>query len=320
LPAIAAMPHALLTGTVVKAQSGFFMVHTERGDFTCRLRGRLKKEKRSTDLIAVGDRVEISTQSAGGGMIETIAPRHSALARTAPSGYKPRGGQRRREGESQQVIVANVDQVVLVFACAEPAPHLRMLDRFLVIAECAHLPAVICANKSDLVPAAEAESLFGVYPRLGYSVLYTSAQTLANLAELRQMLSNKISVFAGPSGVGKSSLLNALQPGLGLKARAVQQVTFKGRHTTVHPELFSLDSTSFVADTPGIRTLELWDIEPEELDGYFVEMRPYVADCDFSDCTHTHEPGCAIRKAVAAGHIAPSRYESYCRMRSGDLY
>jgi len=314
------MPQALLTGTVVKAQSGFFVVHTPRGDFTCHLRGRLKKEKRSTDLIAVGDRVEISTQSEGGGMIETIAPRHSALARTAPSGYKPRGGPRRREGESQQVIVANVDQVVLVFACAEPAPHMRMLDRFLVIAECARLPAVICANKSDLVTVEQAESLFEVYPRLGYAVLYTSAETLAHVAELRHILTNKISVFAGPSGVGKSSLLNALQPGLGIKARAVQQVTFKGRHTTVHPELFSLDSTSFVADTPGIRTLELWDIEPEELDGYFVEMRPYVKDCDFSDCTHTHEPGCAIRKAVEAGHITPSRYESYCRMRSGDLF
>jgi ribosome biogenesis GTPase len=314
---IATMLHALFSGIVVKAQSGFFVVHTQEGDFTCHLRGRLKKERRSTDLIAVGDRVEISTQPDGGGMIETITPRHSALARTAPSGYKSRSP-RRREAESQQVIVANVDQVVLVFACAEPAPHLHMLDRFLVITECAHLPAVICANKSDLVTAAEAEGLFGLYPPLGYPVLYTSAHTLANLADLRQLLSNKISVFAGPSGVGKSSLLNVLQPGLGLKARAVQQVTFKGRHTTVHPELFSLDPTSFVADTPGLRTLELWDIEPEELDGYFVEMRPFVAECDFNDCTHTHEPGCAIRKAVEGGEIASSRYESYCRMRNGD--
>ena len=311
------MPLALLPGTVVKAQSGFFVVHTESGDFVCHLRGRLKKERRSTDLIAVGDRVEISTQPDGGGMIETIAPRHSELARTARSGHDLRSP-RWRETESQQVIVANVDQVVLVFACAEPAPRLRMLDRFLVVAECAHLPAAICANKSDLVTPAEADGLFGLYVRLGYPVIYTSAHTLANVAELRQRLADKISVFAGPSGVGKSSLLNALQPGLGLKARAVSGVTFKGRHTTVHPELFSLDSTSFVADTPGLRTLELWDIEPEELDGYFVEMRPYVAGCDFSDCTHLHEPGCAVRKAVEAGQIAPSRYESYCRIRTGE--
>jgi ribosome biogenesis GTPase / thiamine phosphate phosphatase len=308
---------ALFSGTVVKAQSGFFFVHTESGDFVCHLRGRLKKARQTTDLIAVGDRVEISTQPDGTGMIETIIPRHSALARTASSGHGR--GQRRNEGESQQVIVANVDQVVLVFACAEPAPHVRMLDRFLVIAECAGLPAIICANKADLVTPAAAEALFGLYPTLGYPVIYTSAQTETGLAEFRQQLVNKISVFTGPSGVGKSSLLNALQPGLGIKARTVSQATFKGRHTTVHPELFSLDPTSFVADTPGIRTLDLWDIEPEELDGYFIEMRPFVAECDFSDCTHTHEPGCAVRKAVTAGQIAPSRYESYCRMRTGDL-
>jgi ribosome biogenesis GTPase / thiamine phosphate phosphatase len=311
------MPLALFSGTVVKAQSGFFFVHTESGDFVCHLRGRLKKARSTTDLIAVGDRVEISTQPDGSGMIETIAPRHSALARTAASG---RGrGQRRSEGESQQVIVANADQVVLVFACAEPAPRLPMLDRFLVVAECAGLPAIICANKADLVTPAEAESLFGLYPSLGYPVVYTSAHTQTGLDEFRQRLLNKISVFTGPSGVGKSSLLNALQPGLGIRARAVSQATSKGRHTTVHPELFSLDPTSFVADTPGIRTLDLWDIEPEELDGYFIEIRSLVADCDFSDCTHTHEPGCAVRQAVTDGRIASSRYESYCRMRAGEL-
>ena len=311
------MPLALHSGTVIKAQSGFFVVHTERGDFVCHLRGRLKKVKRSTDLIAVGDRVEISIQPDGGGMIETIMPRHSALARTASSGHDAYG-RRRREAESQQVLVANVDQVVLVFACAEPAPRLRMLDRFLVTAESAQLPAVICANKSDLVSPAAAEELFGLYPRVGYPVLYTSVHDRASLAELRQLLRNKISVFTGPSGVGKTSLLNALQPGLGLMVRAVSEATTKGRHTTVHPELFSLDASSFVVDTPGLRSLDLWDIEPEELDGYFLEMRSFVADCDFSDCTHLHEPGCAVRKAVAAGQIAPSRYESYCRMRAGE--
>jgi ribosome biogenesis GTPase / thiamine phosphate phosphatase len=312
------MPLSLLSGTVIKAQSGFFVVRTEAGDFVCHLRGRLKQQRQSTDLIAVGDQVQISTQPDGGGMIEDIAPRRSVLSRKAPSGYGARG-LRRNEGEAEQVLVANVDQVVLIFACAEPAPHLRMLDRFLVVAESARLPALICANKNDLVPPEMAQSLFGLYASLGYRLLFTSSVLGAGLVELRQQLQDKISVFSGPSGAGKSSLLNALQPGLGIKVRAVSLSTSKGRHTTVHPELFSLDKTSFVADTPGLRTLDLWDIEPEELDGYFVEMAPYVAQCEFSDCTHTHEPGCAVRQAVANGNIAPSRYESYCRLRTGDF-
>jgi ribosome biogenesis GTPase / thiamine phosphate phosphatase len=311
------MPLSLSSGTVIKAQSGFFTIRTETGDWVCHLRGRLKQQKQSTDLIAVGDRVEISIQPDGGGMIETIAPRHSVLSRKAPSGYGA-SGLRRSEGEAEQVLVANPDQVVLVFACAEPAPHLRMLDRYLVATEGTGLPAVICANKSDLILPEAAQKLFGLYAPLGYPVVYTSATTNAGLAELRAQLQDKLSVFTGPSGVGKSSLLNALQPGLGLKARAVSQATYKGRHTTVHPELFSLDKTSFVADTPGLRTLDLWDIEPEELDGYFVEIRPYVSQCAYNDCTHVHEPDCAVRNAVANGKIALSRYESYCRLRTGD--
>jgi ribosome biogenesis GTPase len=311
------MPLPLLSGTVIKAQSGFFVVRTETADFVCHLRGRLKKQRRSADLIAVGDQVQISAHPDGRGMIEDIAPRRSALSRKAPTGYGGKG-LRRSEGESEQVIVANVDQAVLVFACAEPAPHLRMLDRFLVTAESARLPAIICANKSDLVAPETARTLFGLYASLGYRLLYTSALLGAGLPALREQLQDKISVFSGPSGAGKSSLLNALQPGLGLKARAVSLATSKGRHTTVHPELFSLDQTSFVADTPGLRTLDLWDIEPEELDGYFVEMRPYVAQCEFSDCTHMHEPGCAVRQAVESGGIAASRYNSYCRLRTGE--
>ena len=311
------MPLSLLPGTVVRAQSGFFTVRTETGDCVCHLRGRLKKQRQTADLIAVGDRVEISVQPDGSGMIESIAPRHSALSRRAPSGYGA-GSVRRAESEAEQVLVANADQVVLVFACAEPPPRLGMLDRYLVTAECARLPAIICANKSDLVTPEAAERLFGLYVPLGYAVFYTSAVTGAGVAVLREQLQGKVSVFTGPSGVGKSSLLNTLQPGLGLKARAVSQATTKGRHTTVYPELFPLDPVTFVADTPGLRTLDLWDIEPEELDGYFVEIRPYVSQCAFNDCTHLREPDCAVRKAVAEGRIAGSRYESYCRIRAGD--
>jgi ribosome biogenesis GTPase len=311
------MPLSLLPGTVVRAQSGFFTVRTETGDCVCHLRGRLKKQRQSTDLIAVGDRVEISLQPDGRGMIESIAPRHSVLSRRAPSGYGA-GGARRSESETEQVLVANPDEVVLVFSCAEPAPRLGMLDRYLVTAECAGLPAVICANKTDLMAREAAEQLFGLYVPLGYAVFYTSALTGGGVAALREQLQGKVSVFTGPSGVGKSSLLNTLQPGLGLKARAVSQATTKGRHTTVFRELFSLDPVTFVADTPGLRTLDLWDIEPEELDGYFVEIRPYVSQCAFNDCTHVHEPDCAVRNAVADGKIALSRYESYCRIRGGD--
>jgi len=306
-----------LPGLIIKSQSGFFWVRTEAGEFVCQLRGRLKKERQTSALAAVGDRVEIAVQPDGTGTIESVAPRERVLSRRAPGGGG-RGGQRADESGTEHVIVANPDQVVFVFACAEPAPHLRMLDRFLVVAEVNSLPAIICANKVDLVTPAEAEALFGLYARLGYPVIYTSAEAGTGLDELRQHLRDKLSVLSGPSGVGKSSLLNALQPGLGLQARAVSAATTKGRHTTVHVELLPLDDGGYVADTPGIRSLGLWDVEPEELDGYFVEISPHVAECEFSDCTHTHEPGCAVLEAVARGDIAPSRYDSYVRLRSGE--
>ncbi len=311
-----------LPGIILKAQSGFFTVHTEAGDFVCHLRGRLKKQRHAkrADLAAIGDRVEISVQAGqrGKGMIEAIAPRQRVLARRAPTGYG-RGGMRTDAREREQVLLANPDQAVFVFACAEPAPHLRMLDRFIVIAEAAGLPSILCATKCDLVAPKAARELFKPYPLLGYRVVYTSAITGAGVDELHDRLRGKLSVLAGPSGVGKSSLLNAVQPGLGLKAQAVSRVTTKGRHTTVYPELLPLEGGGFVADTPGLRSVGLWDIEPEELDAYFVEIKPHVAHCAFSDCTHRHEPGCAVRQAVEAGEISPSRYESYCRLRAGDF-
>jgi ribosome biogenesis GTPase len=193
-----------------------------------------------------------------------------------------------------------------------------MLDRFLVVAEVNQIPAAICANKIDLVTAEAAEGLFGLYARLSYPVVYTSAVTGQGLEALRALLRGRLSVLSGPSGAGKSSLLNALQPGLGLHARQVSQATFKGRHTTVYAELLPLAGGGYVADTPGIRSLGLWDVEPEELDGYFVDIRPYVAGCEFSDCTHLHEPGCAVRAAVARGEIAETRYDSYRGLRLGD--
>jgi ribosome biogenesis GTPase len=304
-------------GIVLKAQSGFFTVRTEAGDFVCHMRGRLKKHRRAGDLIALGDSVTVAVQPDGKGMIEAIEPRRSALARRAPSG-SGRGGRREAEREREQVIIANPDQAVFVFACAQPEPRLRALDRFLVMAEVSHLPVVICANKVDLVAREHAEALFSLYPPLGYPVLYTSARARIGLDELRARLRGKLSVLAGPSGVGKSSLLNAVQPGLGLQSQAISQSTQKGRHTTVYSELLPLEGGGYVADTPGMRALALWDVEPEELDGYFVELRPLVAYCAYSDCTHLHEPGCAVRQAVDAGQVAVSRYDSYCRLRRGE--
>jgi ribosome biogenesis GTPase len=295
-------------GLIVRSQSGFYTVETEAGAIICQLRGRLKKGPRLGDVIAIGDRVQVTLLDDENGVIEAISPRQRVLSRLAPQ----------PQGEYQQIIIANPDQACFVFACTNPEPRFGMLDRFLVIAEKQSVPAVIIVNKVDLVGAEQACSYFEHYTSLGYQVIYTSARSELGVDELRDVLHEKISVFSGPSGVGKSSLLNAIQPGLGLEARAVSQATSKGRHTTVVRQLFPLDGGGYVADTPGLKALGLWDIEPEELDGYFPELRPLVSRCQFSDCTHVHEPGCAVLAALAAGEIHPGRYHSYLRMRFGE--
>jgi ribosome biogenesis GTPase len=297
-----------IPGLIIRSQSGFFAVQTENGILTCHLRGRLKQGKHVGDIVAVGDRVQVSRQSDGVGSIESIEPRIRALVRQDP----------RPQGVYQQVLLANPDQAVFVFACAHPDPHLRMLDRFLVIAGRQNLPAVIVANKIDLVGREKAVEMFGFYPALGYPVFYLSARTGEGLEELRQRLQGKISVLAGPSGVGKSSLLNAIQPGLGLAVREISAAFNKGRHTTAVRELFPLAGGGYVADTPGMRSLALWDTEPEELDGYFPELAPLVNQCQFSNCNHKTEPGCAVRAAVEAGQVRPERYDSYLRLRAGE--
>ena len=275
---------------------------------TCRLRGRLKRGPRLGDILAVGDWVRISAQPDGSGMIEEIEERERMFTRMAPT---PRG-------EYQQILIANPDQVVFVFACAEPEPRLRMLDRFLIVAEKAETPPVIVFNKVDLLRIELAQDMFGHYEQLGYPVFYTSVKSGQGVAELGKQLTGQISVLAGPSGVGKSSLLNTIQPGLGLSVREVSTSTRKGRHTTVVRQLFPLDGGGYVADTPGLKAMALWDIEPEEVDGYFPELRELVADCQFSNCTHIHEPGCAVMKAVDDGRVHFERYDSYVRLRIGE--
>jgi len=310
----------LIEGLVIKAQSGFFTVHTDEGDFVCRVRGRLKEEWLETDLVAVGDRVRISPVADGGmieGMIEEIAEREHALARLAPSGGR---GSRRwtRKGylaEREQIIIANPDHVVFVFACAEPRPRLRMLDRLLVGAELQEIPAVVCANKVDLLSREAARELFGIYEEIDYPVIVTSAKTGEGVAELHEILKGSISALVGPSGAGKTSLLNTMQPGLGLRVREVSRATQKGRHTTVVPQLVPLEAGGWVADTPGLRALALFDMDPEEVDAYYPDIAPLVADCRFSDCTHTVEPGCAVKEAVEHHTVSEHRYESYVRLR-----
>ena len=275
----------------------------------CQLRGRMKQGRRLGDLLAVGDWVQITPLPDGQGVINVIEPRQRMLVRMAPT---PRG-------EYQQIIIANPDQAVLVFACARPEPRLGMLDRFLVIAEKQNIPVLIVANKVDLLTSVQAQALFERYADLGYALVYASARRGDGVEALRQRLDGRLSVLVGPSGVGKSSLLNAIQPGLGLSVREISQATEKGKHTTVVRQLFALQGGGYVADTPGLKALALWDIQPEELDGYFPELSDLVADCQFSDCTHLHEPGCAVRAAVEQGQVHPQRYESYARMRLGQM-
>lgn len=295
-------------GIVVRSQSGFFTLDSDQGEIVARLRGRLKQGRKTGDLIAVGDWVQVSIMEDGTAMIEEIEERNSKLHRMAPT---PRG-------EYEQIIIANLDQSILVFACADPEPRLRMLDRFLIINEEQGVPALIVVNKVDLVGWRNARKIFGHYTKLGYTVIYTSVKRRLGIRKLRKVLKGKISVLAGPSGAGKSSLLNAVQPDLGLHVRTVSQATGKGRHTTTVREMFRLDEGGYVADTPGLKALALWDIEPEELDGYFPEIAARVADCQFSSCTHADEPGCAVVEAVEKGEIHWERYESYLRIRFED--
>lgn len=299
------MTDATQQGLITKAQSGFFTVETGAGLVVCQLRGKLKQGRATGDIAALGDRVAITVLSDGSGVIENVEERKQALVRLDP----------RPQGEYQQVLLANADQVVFVFACAHPDPKLRMLDRFLVIAEKQRIPALIVANKVDLVE--DAKKIFGLYEMIGYRVIYTSVKETKGVEDLRAALTQKISAFAGPSGAGKSSLLNLIQPGLGLAVNEVSRAVNKGKHTTVTRELFKLDLGGYVADTPGWKSLALWDTEPEEIDAYFPELAPLVAKCQFSDCTHLHEPGCAVREALDAGRIHPERYESYLRLRAG---
>lgn len=306
----------VLEGLVITDQSGFFGVEIPDNQIIiCRLRGRLMESAQSSDIAAIGDRVKITMLADGTGSIHEVLPRTSILSRAARTEGKRGAGDAMRE----QVIVANADQSLFVFAAAQPSPNLKMLDRFLVTGEKAGVEHMyIVVNKMDLEDNSVTKARFAVYEKMGYTVLYTCARDGLGVEELKTLLKDRLSVFTGPSGVGKTSLLNAVQPGLARKVKAVSDRRQEGMHTTRDSALVKLDIGGYLADTPGLRSLTIWDVEPEELDGYYRDIAPYVGKCKFNDCSHHNELGCAVREAVEAGDLARSRYDSYLQLR-GEL-
>lgn len=277
--------------------------------YCCAVRGLLKTL--STDqrhVVAAGDCVQFRPVAGSGireGVIERVEPRRGSLCRAS------RG--------RQQILVTNVDQVLIVSSAAEPRLKPHLIDRLLIAAEKMLVRPIICINKVDLVDRAELQPLVGVYSRMGYRVLLASAATGFGIDRLRRCLQGLESVLAGQSGVGKSSLLNAVDHELDLPVAEVSRENQKGRHTTTTATLFPLSFGGYVVDTPGIRQFQLWDVIPEEVPGYFRDLRPYVSLCRFPNCTHTHENQCAVKNAVADGRIDDRRYESYCHLYEGDM-
>ena len=266
-----------------------------------RLLRSLVTEERN--IVTTGDRVWVRPAPNDEGLIERVEPRHGLLTRAS----------RNRE----HVLVANVDQVVIVVSLVEPDLKPHLIDRYLASAERGNIAPIVCLNKADLVDPVVCQPLIGMYSQMGIPALLTSAKSGMGIERLRELLADRQTVFSGQSGVGKSSLLNAVQPELALRVREVSESTQKGKHTTTTAELIRLDFGGWVVDTPGIRQFALWDIRPEEMEGFFVEMRPFVALCAFPDCTHTHEERCAVKRAVVLRQISGSRYTSYLGLFTG---
>jgi ribosome biogenesis GTPase len=274
-------------------------------EFLCTIRRVVRTMAREgRNAVVTGDHVQFIPADDGTGVIERVEPRSGVLSRSS----------RNRE----HVIVANVDQVLIVVSADDPPLKPGLIDRYLISSEKGNVRSIICINKIDLVSPVDLQPLVGMYASIGYDVVLTSAETGVGAQRLRQLLQNRETVLSGQSGVGKSSLLNLIQPGLALATSAVSGETGKGRHTTRRAVLLPLEFGGWVADTPGVRQFGLWDVQPEEVEGFFVEFRPFVTLCHFPDCTHTHEHGCGVKTATEHGMIAQVRYDSYVRLLDED--
>jgi ribosome biogenesis GTPase len=304
MPAVDSL--ACLQGRVLRVHRQIAVVATQDGkEHRCTVRQVLKSlttEERT--IVTTGDRVWFLPTAADEGVIERIEPRQGILTRAS----------RGRE----HVLVSNVDQVLIVVSLAEPELKPHLIDRYLASAAQGKIAPLICLNKADLVDPVEYQLLVGFYSQLDIPTLLTSATTGYGLDRLREHLRDRQTVLSGQSGVGKSSLLNAIQPGLELVVRGVSEMNKKGRHTTTTAELHPIDFGGWVVDTPGVRQFELWDVIPEEVEGFFPEFHPFVPLCAYPDCTHTHEDRCAIKRAVARRQLSERRYVSYIGMFHGE--
>lgn len=320
-------------GSVVKKTFGQYFVRADQRIVPCSITSKLRKnllyptaasssitrhvvavkDIESVDPIAVGDNVEFTMIDEASGMIVNVLPRRNKLSRPAID-----GGRRMKSGGQvlEQVIAANIDQVISVMPIANPAPSWDLLDRYLLTAEAANILPLICFTKIDLMLDAAIPNEIKVYESLGYPVLLTSSNTGQGIGAMKAALKDKVSVLWGKSGVGKTSLLNAIQPELGLRVIEVNRHNSEGRHTTSHMEMFDLEFGGSVIDTPGVRTFKLWDVVDTDLAHFMPDLRSYLGGCKFgANCTHQHEPGCAIKAALEAGRIDRRRYESYLAMR-----